>query len=176
MLALTTTIMTMSPATSTPSIRIYDSTSLHRYPIPHRPSFPSSGAMAIPHAREDVPPPLPPPRYIEQEGPDLGWQWGNTNNNTQSFGSVMKGSSLRGGSISFPADHKPDSLDDISSDDESLPNHRRQSRPNLEDYRSVIIIHHGVFLFQITAFYGLWWLQVIAHQMLGTTLLNNEHR
>lgn len=125
--------MTMSPASSTPSIRIYDSTSIHRYPIPHRPSFPSSGAMAIPRAREDVPPPLPPPRYIGQEGPDLGWQWGNTNN-TQTPGSVSETSSLWRGSISIPKDHKQD-FDEISSDDESLPNHHSRSRPNPEEYR-----------------------------------------
>ncbi|KAF2872443.1 hypothetical protein BDV95DRAFT_492253 [Massariosphaeria phaeospora] len=102
----------MSPASSTPSIRIYDSGSLHHhYPLPHRrpPSFPTSpsGAMAIPRAREEVPPPLPPPRYIGEElgmGQDPGWQWGNTNSpNDTGFGgsrltSIKPGSSLLGGS------------------------------------------------------------------------------
>ncbi|KAF2462528.1 uncharacterized protein BDR25DRAFT_133071 [Lindgomyces ingoldianus] len=95
--------MTMSPASSTPSIRIYDSASLHRYPLPHhrRPSFPTpSGAMAIPRAREEVPPPLPPPRYIGElsEGQDPGWQWGNSND--AGFGrrvEIKPGSSLLGG-------------------------------------------------------------------------------
>ncbi|KAF2184296.1 hypothetical protein K469DRAFT_579571 [Zopfia rhizophila CBS 207.26] len=99
----------MSHATSTPSIRIYDSGSLHnRFALPHhrRPSYPTpSGAMAIPRAREEVPPPLPPPRYIGElsEGQDPGWQWGNTNSpNDTGFGgsrlaTVKPGSSLLGG-------------------------------------------------------------------------------
>ena len=36
--------------------------------------------MAIPNAREDPPPPLPPPRYINGlgVGQDPGWKWSNS--------------------------------------------------------------------------------------------------
>ncbi|KAL8825233.1 MAG: hypothetical protein Q9170_007874 [Blastenia crenularia] len=45
----------------------------------------SAGPMAVPNSRADepfVPPPLPPPRYIEDlaAGSDPGWKWGNTPN------------------------------------------------------------------------------------------------
>lgn len=56
--------------------------------------------MAIPWAREPVPPPLPPPTYIPEisAGQDPGWQWGNDPNGAD-FGrpaSVKPGSSLLG--------------------------------------------------------------------------------
>ena len=61
--------------------------------------------MAIPRAREEIPPPLPPPRHIEdiRAGQDPGWQWGNTNSPRDTgFGgnrlaTVRPGSSLYGG-------------------------------------------------------------------------------
>lgn len=64
--------------------------------------------MAIPHAREEgPPPPLPPPRNIGEElsdGKDPGWQWGNTG-----FGGnrveLKPGSSLLGGYSSIQARH-----------------------------------------------------------------------
>ncbi|KAH7389548.1 hypothetical protein DE146DRAFT_168230 [Phaeosphaeria sp. MPI-PUGE-AT-0046c] len=95
----------MSPTSSTPSIRVYES---HRYSLPHhnRPSQPSPAvAMAIPRARAEVPPPLPPPRHIEdlRAGQDPGWQWGHTNSprdtgfSVNHLATVKPGSSLYGG-------------------------------------------------------------------------------
>jgi hypothetical protein len=62
------------------SIRVYDS-HLHSQPHHRRPSQHNPGAMSIPRARSEVPPPLPPPRRIEalRPGQDLDWQWGDTN-------------------------------------------------------------------------------------------------
>ena len=103
---------------STPSIRVYASS---RY---QRPSYPSPAiAMAIPNAREAVPPPLPPPRHIEDlraGQSDPGWQWGNTDNPKESgFGghrlaTVRPGSSLYGGSASAQVHHPPPR--DLSAD------------------------------------------------------------
>lgn len=86
--------------TSTPSIRI----SQHRryHTPPDQPAHSSAPApMAIPRAREPVPPPLPPPSYIPElsAGQDPGWQWGNDPNRSD-FGrpaAVKPGSSLLGG-------------------------------------------------------------------------------
>ncbi|EEH08786.1 conserved hypothetical protein [Histoplasma capsulatum G186AR] len=79
---------------STPSILVYDfnhstydrrrlsasSRSAARN-LPFRSLSTSPGPMAIPNAMEPVvPPPLPPPRYIEDLaiGHDSGWKWGNS--------------------------------------------------------------------------------------------------
>jgi len=101
---------------STPSIRVFES----RY----RTSYPSPAiAMAIPNAREAVPPPLPPPRHIEDlraGQSDPGWQWGNTDNPKENgFGghrlaTVRPGSSLYGGSASAQVHHPPPR--DLSAD------------------------------------------------------------
>ncbi|KAM5435750.1 hypothetical protein MferCBS31731_006199 [Microsporum ferrugineum] len=86
------------PLTSTPSILVSDSTAeqqpgRHSYSTSrqhtiwqrsHRDSAPPSppyGPMAIPRSEETIaPPPLPPPRFIEElaNGHDSGWRWGNT--------------------------------------------------------------------------------------------------
>ncbi|OJD21885.1 hypothetical protein ACJ73_06772 [Blastomyces percursus] len=81
------------PMSSTPSILVCDfnhsindrrrspaskSTALN---LPFRSLSTSPGPMAIPNAKEPVaPPPLPPPRYIEDLaiGHDSGWKWGNS--------------------------------------------------------------------------------------------------
>lgn len=100
--------MDLSHATSTPSIRIYDSGPQSHYSLPRRSSSyastsTSSVPMAIPNARESPPPPLPPPRYISElsDGHDPGWQWGNSPDGPgfgrSAFGSVKPGSSLLGG-------------------------------------------------------------------------------
>lgn len=87
--------------TSPPSIRISQHRRYHS-PSEHT-AFPSGPSpMAIPHAREAVPPPLPPPPYIPEisAGQDPGWQWGNDPNRSD-FGrpaTVKPGSSLLGGS------------------------------------------------------------------------------
>lgn len=149
----------MSPATSTPSIRVYES---HRYSLPHhrRPSIPSPAvAMAIPRARDAVPPPLPPPRHIEdlRTGQDPGWQWGNTNSPRDTgFGgnrlaTVRPGSSLLGGSAHQPLPREPSadylfrhgrepsisrSLDDMSSENSVEHNSDEdRSRPSLGNHR-----------------------------------------
>lgn len=65
--------------------------------------------MAIPNAREDPPPPLPPPRdiYLQDQSQDLGWKYGNSNGNANangSYGSVKEGSSLYGAGQAFHGD------------------------------------------------------------------------
>lgn len=85
----------------TPSIRI----SQHqRFSSPPRhlslPAIVTAQPMAIPCAREAVPPPLPPPSHIPEiyAGHDPGWRWGNDPNGID-FGrsaSVKPGSSLWG--------------------------------------------------------------------------------
>lgn len=144
---------------STPSIRVYESS---RY---QRPSYPSPAvAMAIPNAREAVPPPLPPPRHIEDlkaGHSDPGWQWGNTNNPKENgFGgnrlaTVRPGSSLYGGSgsgqVHQPRDLSADHLfnghkssisqshDDMSSegsrDHNSDEDRSGKTRPSLSNHR-----------------------------------------
>ena len=59
--------------------------------------------MAVPRAREPVPPPLPPPAHIPElyAGRDPGWQWGN-DPNAADFGKaawVKPGSSLLGSTM-----------------------------------------------------------------------------
>ena len=95
---------------SPPSIRIYDSNASFG---PHRPSSRTSGhsamsftrtpgAVSIPNLRHEPPPPLPPPRFIEDfnVGRDPGWNWGNRFNSGRTeksgTGSVSPGSSLLG--------------------------------------------------------------------------------
>jgi hypothetical protein len=156
-----TAIMTMSP--STPSIRISGS-SLHHYPH-HRPSYPSpSGAMAIPRARQEVPPPLPPPRYIGEElresGVDPGWTWGNSTNYSADTGfkgnryaAIKPGSSLLSGAGSArppshehpsehpfaaresPSDPSFDDTDSLEQSDEDYGGKPRQ-RPSNHRYVS----------------------------------------
>ena len=75
----------MSHTTSAPSIRITDhpyGPNSHRHRSLHQPSSapPMALPMAIPNAaREDPPPPLPPPRYISGlgSGQDPSWKWNN---------------------------------------------------------------------------------------------------
>ena len=82
----TDALMDFTPVTSPPSIRIHDHNANHG----RRRSTSRSGAMpfsrapaplAIPKASYDInpPPPLPPPRYIDEiaAGNDPGWEWGN---------------------------------------------------------------------------------------------------
>ncbi|KAF2013798.1 hypothetical protein BU24DRAFT_349564 [Aaosphaeria arxii CBS 175.79] len=152
----------MPPTSSTPSIRIYDSGPLHLHPLAHhhRSSLPSystsSAAMAIPRAREEVPPPLPPPRYIDDlnEGQDPGWKWGNRNNSSiGGSASVKDGSSLRGGasvgitahrarelSISRSPDDmgSPESEDDYKNPANGSGNDAGKHRPSLADHRYVL--------------------------------------
>ncbi|KAL5120514.1 hypothetical protein ACEQ8H_001532 [Pleosporales sp. CAS-2024a] len=118
--------------------------------------------MAIPRAREEVPPPLPPPRHIQDlsVGQDPGWQWGNTNSPRDTgFGgnrlaTVRPGSSLYGGAATTHAHPRPLSthhvfrsrepsvsqpFDDMSSENsqEQISDDERsaKSRPSLRDHR-----------------------------------------
>ncbi|KZM25249.1 metal ion binding [Ascochyta rabiei] len=120
--------------------------------------------MAIPSARDQVPPPLPPPRHIEDlraGHSDPGWQWGNTANPKQNgFGgnrlaTVRPGSSLYGGSgsgqVLCPRDQSADhlssgrepsisrSLDDMSPegsrDHNSDEDRSGKTRPSLGNHR-----------------------------------------
>ena len=92
--------MDISRVTSPPSILVHDFNGNHGRPAR---SSREQGGMGIPNARiDDVPPPLPPPRYINDfaAGGDPGWQWGNTPSRSGGFGksggSVSPGSSLQG--------------------------------------------------------------------------------
>lgn len=66
---------------------------------------PSHGPMSIPNTNEPLaPPPLPPPRFIEDlaQGHDPGWKWGNSFADEQQFGKptlapIKPSSSLMGG-------------------------------------------------------------------------------
>jgi hypothetical protein len=89
--------------------------------------------MAIPRARDvDVPPPLPPPRYIGEQlssGQDPGWQWGNTVDT--GFGGVKPGSSLLGGARGPVHRHAEDDMSSDSLEDED----HGKSRPRLAGHR-----------------------------------------
>jgi hypothetical protein len=147
------TIMTSSTS-SNPNIRVYDTQ--HAFELPHHRAVP----MAInPRAREQIPPPLPPPRHIHdlRSGQDPGWQWGNTNSPRDTgFGgnrlaSVRPGSSLYGSNAStqqVPREPSTDyifhnngrdsslstSMDDMSSEHSDEDRHS-QSRPSLGSHR-----------------------------------------
>ncbi len=96
-----------------PEIFVHDSNHPDRFRMPSRSmsynlsaSPPTASiAMSIPNAREPVPPPLPPPRYLADiadgsHGRDLAWQWGNSHEDNSQWGrsatSVKPGSSLYG--------------------------------------------------------------------------------
>lgn len=96
---------------STPSIRISQH---HRraHSPPEPPPAAAALPMAIPHARESVPPPLPPPSFLpELSTADTGWIWGNDPNRSD-FGrpaTVKPGSSLLGGGTECaPTDVAPE--------------------------------------------------------------------
>lgn len=90
-------------------------------------------AMAIPGTRiENVPPPLPPPRYNEDlaNGHDIAWHWGN-NERVGGIGAlapIRPGSSLLGGPLYQQSyhqhysgrsrSHDEDEADDMDLDDE----------------------------------------------------------
>lgn len=93
-------IMDISRVTSPPSILVYDFNGNNGRAAR---SAREQGGMNIPNARHDeAPPPLPPPRFIDDiaAGGDPGWQWGNTPSSCGGFGksggSVRSGSSLHG--------------------------------------------------------------------------------
>ncbi len=96
-------------------------------------------AMVIPGARfDDVPPPLPPPRYIDDlaHGVDLAWKWANNDpfDNQRRLAPIKPGSSLQGGYLeprpNFGHDREDD--DDMDIDDDDYP--RRSS--NVSTVRS----------------------------------------
>jgi len=125
----------MSHTSSAPSIRVYDpyGPNSHR----HRPSHPLLPAipMAIPNpnAREDPPPPLPPPRYINglTNGQDPGWRWSNDNlRDTESDrpypGSDKSDSSRLG---SFSVRHRYSRDDGEAFDTSDFRRHGQMSKP-----------------------------------------------
>ncbi|KAI4950555.1 hypothetical protein J4E91_004440 [Alternaria rosae] len=107
------------------------------------------------YAREQPPPPLPPPRHIEvRGGQDPGWQWGNTNSPRDTgFGgnrlaTVRPGSSLYGGATgSHPREPSVDmfnhgrepsvsrSLDGMSEHSTSEDDRSSKARPSLGNHR-----------------------------------------
>ena len=56
----------------------------------------STAPMSIPNAREIVPPPLPPPKNLEDfrngDGPDMGWQFANSEYGSSSWNRNVAGS------------------------------------------------------------------------------------
>lgn len=102
--------------------------------------------MAIPRAREEVPPPLPPPRHIDNlnAGQDPGWQWGHTNSPRDTgFGgnrlaSVRPGSSLYGSSTNSHAHPRKGSVDYVVKGRESSVSRSLDdmSSENSEDHNS----------------------------------------
>lgn len=99
-MAILSPIMDISRVTSPPSILVYDFNGNNGRAAR---SSREQGGMNIPNARHDEPPPpLPPPRFINDfaAGGDPGWQWGNTPSSDGGFGksggSVRSGSSLHG--------------------------------------------------------------------------------
>ncbi len=92
--------MDISRVTSPPSILVYDFNDNNGRAAR---SSREQGGRNIPNARHDeAPPPLPPPRFMNDiaAGGDPGWQWGNTPSKSgglgKSGGSVSPGSSLHG--------------------------------------------------------------------------------
>jgi len=100
-----------------PQIQIHDPSEMYRkssrsssYNSASSPGL-SSIPISIPNAREFVPPPLPPPRYLADiadgghNGPDIAWKWGNSHTDSRDWGkaaaSIPQGSSLHGGTGSF---------------------------------------------------------------------------
>ncbi|PQE26291.1 hypothetical protein CJF30_00001002 [Rutstroemia sp. NJR-2017a BBW] len=76
------------PSMALPEIYVHDSHPSDRYRQSSRSNsihsiISPSSAMPIPHAREAIPPPLPPPRHIADiaengsNGTDIAWKWGN---------------------------------------------------------------------------------------------------
>lgn len=89
-----------------------------------RPYSKSPGPMAVPNARSDelfAPPPLPPPRYIEDlaAGSDPGWKWGN----------LPKHGGF-GGSFAFPGSSSSSARGswDNRMEDEGFPDRPEDSR------------------------------------------------
>ncbi|KAH8772145.1 hypothetical protein BGZ57DRAFT_764297 [Hyaloscypha finlandica] len=101
-----------------PSERFRTSSSSSSYNSTSSPST-FSIPMSIPHARDPVPPPLPPPKDLADiagggNGPDIAWQWGNSHSHEsdwrRSVPSVPPGSSLYGSFASRKGalDERPD--------------------------------------------------------------------
>ncbi|PQE23893.1 C2H2 finger domain-containing protein [Rutstroemia sp. NJR-2017a WRK4] len=98
------------PSMALPEIYVHDSHPSDRYRQSSRSNsihsiISPSSAMPIPHAREAIPPPLPPPRHIADiaengsNGTDIAWKWGNSHQELdwgRSVSSVAPGSSLHG--------------------------------------------------------------------------------
>jgi hypothetical protein len=76
--------------------------------------------MTIPNAREEIaPPPLPPPKYIEEltYGNDPGWQWGNTTHagfGKSTLAPIKPSSSLMG---SYTRESREDKQDRVERKD-----------------------------------------------------------
>lgn len=98
-MAILSPIMDISRVTSPPSIRVYD---FNGNDGRSARSLREQGGKPIPNTNQvDVPPPLPPPRFLDDiaAGGDPGWQWGNNSSSGgfgKSGGSVSPGSSLHG--------------------------------------------------------------------------------
>lgn len=121
--------MNTSGVASPPSIFVHDMNTMNgpRAPASRmagRPFSRSPGPMAVPSTRGEeqfAPPPLPPPRYIEDlaAGSDPGWKWGNTPNHG-SFGGNFGNSRSPCSSVHGSWDHR--------MEDEGLPDRPDYSR------------------------------------------------
>ena len=104
--------MDISRATPPPAIEIHESQQESAEGTSHPRAFAfrsaasqsSSSSMAIPNASvNEAPPPLPPPKHIEDfdHGLDPGWTWGNRRDGFEfrkvTLAPIRHGSSLQGG-------------------------------------------------------------------------------
>lgn len=90
--------------------------------------------MAIPGARiDDVPPPLPPPRYNHDldQGLDIAWSWQNEDSSmgASRLAPIKPGSSLLGGQLSSQLVRDDDEDIDMDLDVDQAPSHVPPVRP-----------------------------------------------
>lgn len=125
--------MDYSRLSSPPSIRIHDHNGSHhaRKRSTSRPtgSLPSGtpGPMAIPNSRPELPPPpLPPPKFIDDitAGSDPGWAWGNDPSGT--FGKRKEPSSMAGSKFPKSWSNRGEEKREVERDEE-YEYRRRQS-------------------------------------------------
>ncbi|KAJ9612441.1 hypothetical protein H2200_004038 [Cladophialophora chaetospira] len=107
-------------------------------------------AMVIPGTRfDDVPPPLPPPRYNDDlaHGVDIAWNWANSDpfDNKRRLAPIKPGSSLQGGYLeprSIFAHGREEDDDDMDIDEDENP--RRSSNVSTVRSPSLAEIRMGV--------------------------------
>ena len=154
-----------------PQIHVPESNQSDRYRAPSRSMLPStlssprspSVPVPIPHMRDPVPPPLPPPKHIADigggnNGPDIAWQWGNSRHNEWDVSSVTPGSSLYGSLHSLRSEPSENarrtssmstikSLGGAESKETAFPKidegYSSLSSTSIDSYRSVTLFRPG---------------------------------